>query len=496
MTLKLENDLSALFEAQTRSLGLGTRPPIGGPVVIPLAGRRSTLRPLAIAAALLIVIGGAGVWWALGIRQGATPADETDTVLMPTEPPLFELRAPGWTISSYNGAEPASAGEGSTTFVVAAEGLQGPRIDAYLSDGGSMPINDAEPDQITLAGAPASLLVDGDKAQVRWDVPDGHTLEAIGWNVDVGDLVAVAAAIDVVNGAPTATRPLPGGFVPITGREAELLRTFYEYQWVDDSGLQLQLSLYGGGKPVYDERVASMSNATEERTVTFQDAEAYVARTDTLIRLDQVHGFWLIEISGYPQTLADPDTGELRQAEAQFGSIDQFLQIADQLVTVDDVTWRASLPADLVLADELPSTLRELGVFALPDGGTVTSIPDDVVTSGRSAIAQAVAAETTCAWTSVMLDAADAGDAEAAIAASEVIHDIAKWIELATIPDTIDGTDALTQTGRIRRLDLALAPLRDLDPDNPDSDLAELGIRTAVDEVQQQPGIGLDCPSN
>lgn len=492
MTNQLEDDLVALFEAQTRSLGCGTPPSLDGPVVVPLVGRRRSVRPLAIAAAMLLVLAGAGLWWMVDARRGSVPAD-TDTVLMPTEPPLFELRAAGWTISSYSETDPATSGEGSTTFVVAGDGVQGPRIDVYLSDSGSAPISDAEPQPATVGGQPAELLVDGDRAQVRWTHPGGHVLEATGTNVAVDDLVAVADAIDVVDGMPTATRALPGGFVAITRREAELMRTFYEYQWRDDSGLELQLSLYGGGKPVYDERITSLSDTVEDRTVDFQGAEAHVARDESMIRLDQVRGFWVIEISGYPQTLTNPDTGELATADAQFESIDQFLQIAEQLVTVDAVMWRASLPADIVLPDEIPATIEELAVFALPDGGTVTSIADDGFTQRRSAIAQAVAAQTSCAWLAELRTASDSDDPESAVAAANVIHDLAQWDELAAIPDTIVGTDALTLTGRIRQLDDSLEAVRSFDLDDPDADLGDLDINATVDAILEQPGVALDC---
>lgn len=495
MTNQLEDDLAALFDVQTRSLGLGTPPQLDRTFNLAPPRRRPDGRLVAIAAAMLLFVGGVGLWWVVDTRGGSAPTDEPDFVLMPTEPPLFELRAPGWTISSYSEASDPSRISGSTTFVVAATGLRGPRIDVSLSGADSAPISDAEPDPIQIGGDAGDLLVNGDRVQVRWTVADGSALDAIGTNVSVDDLVAVAEAIDVVDGVPVATASLPPGFVALTGRDAELMHTFYEYQWLDNSGLQLQLSLYGGGRSVYDERVSSLSAALEERTVNFQGGEAYVARDEFMIRLDQVRGFWVVEISGYAQTLTDPVTGELSQADAEFESMEQFLQIANQLVSVDALSWRASLPADIVLPDEVPEAIEELATFPLPGGEAVTAIPDGDVTQPRSSVAQAVAAQTVCAWLQEVIDATDTDDPERAISAASVIHDVAAWNELDSIPDTIVGTDALTLTGRIRRLDIVLEPLRSFDAEKPDALLADLDIMPAIDSVFEASGVALECPA-
>jgi hypothetical protein len=498
MTTKLEGDLQALFRAQTRSLGLGEPPPLDDTIVVHGVGPRNRHRPLAFAAALVLIVGGAALWWAIDTRGEMTPADQPGSGLMPTEPPLFRLDAAGWTPASFTEVDPAPSGEGSTTFIVDGQGLLGPRLNVYLSDAGSMPISDAEPDQITIAGAPARLLVDGDRAQVHWTEPGGHILEAVGTAISVDDLIAAAEEITVDDqGLPSATGPLPAGLVPLTGRDAALARSFYEYRWIDSTGLELQASLYPGGRPVYEERIGSLGGAIEDRTVGFQGADAYVARDENMIRLDQLRGFWVLEISGGPQTYNDPTSGELSTADAKFESIDELLTVAEQLLTVDATAWRAALPADIVLRSEVGDVAAELAVFPMPDGQAAPTVADNGFTEQRAGIAQSIAVQTTCAWTTVVLDAAARNDPEAAIAAAEIIHDVATWTELSGIGDTISGTDrvALTAAGRVRALDAAFGDLRQFDVEDEESDIDDLELDTAVADVFATDGIDLECAS-
>lgn len=496
MTTKLEDDLHALFEAQTRSLGIGEPPPLDDQITIHPADHRDRRRPLAIAAALVLIVGGAALWWATDTRGNTTPADQPGTGLMPTEPPLLRMDAAGWTPDSFTEVDPAPSGEGSTTFIVAGQGLLGPRITVYLSDAGSMPISDAEPDPITIAGGSARLLVDGNQAQVHWTEPSGHILEAVGTGIAVDDLTAAAELMTVDDqGLPSATGPLPAGLVALTGRDAALARSFYEYRWIDDTGLELQASLYPGGPPVYEERTDSLSDAIEERTVDFQGADAYVARDEDKIRLDQLRGFWVLEITGQPQTYTDPDTGELTMADAGFESIDAFLAVAEQIVTTDATTWRGALPPEIVLRNEIGDVADELAVFPMPDRQAAPTVTDYGFTQQRAGIAQSIAAQTTCAWTTVLLDAADRNDPQTAIAAAVVIHDVATWNELSGIDDTIEfaDRDVLTAPGRIRALDDALSELRQFDVDDEDSRLDDLELERTVADVIAAEGVDLEC---
>jgi hypothetical protein len=498
MTTKLEDDLRSLFEAQTSALRAGDPPPLDDQIVVRATELHDRRRPLAIAAALMLIIGGAALWWTIDTRRDATPADEPGNGLMPTEPPLLRLDAPGWTPVYFTDTDPAPLGEGSTTFIVTGRGLLGPRVNVYLSDAGSMPITDAEPDAITIAGKPARLLVDGDQAQVHWAEPSGHILEAVGTDITVQDLIATAELVSVDDdGLPVANGPLPAGLVALTGRDAALARSFFEYQWIDDNGLELQASLYPGGRPVYEERVDSIGGAIEERTVEFQGADAHVARDDNMIRLDQLRGFWVLEITGGPQTSSDPDTGELMMADAMFDSIDDFVAVADQIAQVDTAAWRESLPADVVLRREIADVANELAVFPMPDGQAAPTVADDGFTQRRDGIAQSIAVQTTCAWTTVLLDAVDRDDPETAIAAATVIHDVATWDELDTIDDALAVPDEdrvfLTATGRIRALDTALADLRQFDIEDEDARLDDLELDQAIADVQADEGVDLEC---
>lgn len=500
MTTKLEDDLHALFEAQTRSLGIGEPPPLDDQIVIHPAEHRDRRRPIAIAAALVLIAGGAALWWATDTRGNTTPADQPGTGLMPTEPPLLRMDAAGWAPDTFTEVDPAPSGEGATTFIVAGQGLLGPRINVYLSDAGSMPISDAEPDPITIAGGSARLLADGNQAQVHWTEPSGHILEAVGSGISVDDLIAAAELITVDDqGLPSATGPLPAGLVALTGRDAALARSFYEYRWIDDTGLELQASLYPGGRPVYEERTDSLGDAIEDRTVEFQGADAYVARDENMIRLDQLRGFWVLEITGGAQTHNDPDSGELTMADANFESIDEFLSVAAQIATVDATAWRAALPSDIVLRNEIGDVANELAVFPMPNGQAAPTVTDNGFTQQRAGIAQSIAAQTTCAWTTVLLDAADRNDPEQAIAAAEIIHDVATWNELSGIDDTINGADrdVLTATGRIRALDDALSELRQFDVDDEESRLddleLELELERTVADVLATEGVDLEC---
>lgn len=496
MTTKLEDDLHALFAAQTRSLGLGDPPSLDDRIVARPVELRDRRRLLAIAAALVLIVGGAAFWWAVDTRGDTTTADEPANGLMPTEPPLLRLDAVGWTPVYYTEADPGPSGEGATTFIVAGQGLLGPRINVYLSDAGSMPISDAEPDPITIAGEPARLLVDGDRAQVHWTEPGGHILEAVGTDISVDDLIAAAELITVDDDdLPSAIGPLPAGLVPLTGRDAALARTFYEYQWIDATGLELQASLYPGGRPVYEDRTGSLSGAIEDRAVEFQGADAYVARDGNMVRLDQLRGFWVLEISGGPQTHNDPATGELSLADATFESIDDFLVVAERIVPVDATAWRAALPTDVVLRSEINDVASELAVFPMPDGQAEPTVTDNGFTQQRAGIAQSIAVQTTCAWTTVLLDAADRNDPGTAIAAATIIHDVATWNELSGIEDTIAGADraVLTAAGRIRSLDAALGDLRQFDVGDEESHLDDLELDRVVAEVMAADGVELEC---
>ena len=111
MTTKLEDDLHALFEAQTRSLGIGEPPPLDDQITIHPADHRDRRRPLAIAAALVLIVGGAALWWATDTRGNTTPADQPGTGLMPTEPPLLRMDAAGWTPDSFTEVDPAPNGD-------------------------------------------------------------------------------------------------------------------------------------------------------------------------------------------------------------------------------------------------------------------------------------------------------------------------------------------------------------------------------------------------
>jgi len=110
-------------------------------------------------------------------------------------------------------------------------------------------------------------------------------------------------------------------------------------------------------------------------------------------------------------------------------------------------------------------------------------------------IAQAVAAQTACAWLADLRTASDSDGPESAVTAANAIHDLAQWDELAAIPDTIIGTGALTLTGRIRHLDAALEEVRSFDLEDPDANFGDLDINATVDAILEQPGVELGCPA-
>jgi hypothetical protein len=500
----IETNLRELFAAQARSLGVGEPPPRGELEfeIAPNRGREAArARPvLALAAAAAVLALGAGaLWWALGVRDDSTPAGVPSAPLMPVDPPLLVLDAPGWEMQSFSQYHPAEfvrrtdpdqADDGrTTTFIHPALGVGGPRITVSVSNSGTTGL--AVEEQSVAVGATTGVLYDdGDEKLVRWTEPTGNRLEAFGWSVSVDELVGTAGSLTVDDdGFPAAAAPLPLGLVAMTGRDAELMHSSVQYTWVDGSGRLLEVNLYPGGPTVLAQRADSCCDDGEQRReVVFQGADATVDQDEYLIRMDQLRGFWLWEIDGSASLPTEGATSF--EGAASFEGVEDFLAVAEQIRVADSVVWRASLADDVVLGSEMSNVADELAVHPLPPGVAQEVIVDMRSTTTRTAIAQDIAAHTTCSWIAALESAVTEGDVESATTAIGVLRDVAGWDEIAAIPDRYPESDVATIVGRIRLAAEVLAPYQDIALDDPADDvddvdelLVEIPLDEAIDAI-------------
>jgi hypothetical protein len=191
--------------------------------------------------------------------------------------------------------------------------------------------------------------------------------------------------------------------------------------------------------------------------------------------MDQLRGFWLWEIDG---SASLPTEGA-----ASFESVEDFLAVAEQIRVADSVVWRASLADDVVLGSEMSNVADELAVHPLPPGVAQEVIVDMRSTTTRTAIAQDIAAHTTCSWIAALESAVTEGDVESATTAIGVLRDVAGWDEIAAIPDRYPESDVATIVGRIRLAAEVLAPYQDIALDDPADDVDELLVEIPLDEA-------------
>ncbi len=486
----IETDLRELFDEQARSLGIGEPPPIDDLVSGSFPSRQqasSRTRPLlAVAAVAVVMVGAGALWWALGVRGDSTPSGVPSAPLMPVDPPLLVLDAPGWEMESFSQVDPAElvrrtdpdqVEDGrTTTFIDPGLGVAGPRITVTVSNSGTTGLA-VEERSVTVGETTGVLYDDGDEKLVRWTEPAGNRLEAFGWSVSADELVRAAGSLTVDgDGFPVASARLPLGLEAMTGPDAELMHTSVQYSWVDRSGRQVEVNLYPGGPTVAAQRADSCCDEGEERReVVFQGSDATVDRDEYLIRMTQVRGFWLWQIDGGASLAIE--------GAASFKSVDEFLAVTEQIRVVDVDVWRASLADGIVLRDEIAEIADELAVHPLPPGVPTTDVVDMGATTTRSAIAQEIALYTACAWTEAADAAASAGDVESTMTAIGVLVDVAGWEEIAAIPDLYPESDVATSVGRIRLAADLLAPYRDISFDEASGDVDEPLVEIPLDEA-------------
>jgi hypothetical protein len=486
----IETNLRDLFAEQARSIGIGEPPPIEelgfGSIAPNLELEAPRRRPVLALAAAVLVLGAGAVWWALGVRDDSTPAGVPSAPLMPVDPPLLVLDAPGWEMRSFSQHDPAEflrrtdpdqAEDGrTTTFIDPAFGVVGPRITVSVSNSGTTGLA-VEERPVTVGETTGVLYDDGDEKLVRWTEPAGNRLEAFGWSVSVDELVGTAGSLTVDDdGFPAAAAPLPLGLVAMTGRDAELMHSSVQYTWVDETGRQLEVNLYPGGPTVLAQRADSCCDDGEQRReVVFQGAHATVDQDEYLIRMDQLRGFWLWEIDG---SASLPTEGA-----ASFEGVEDFLAVAEQIRVADSVVWRASLADDVVLGSEMSNVAEELAAHPLPPGVRREVVVDMQSTTTRTAIAQDIAAHTACSWIAALESAVTEGEVESATTAIGVLRDVAGWDEIAAIPDRYPESDVATIVGRIRLAAEMLAPYQGIALDDPADDVDEPLVEIPLDEA-------------
>jgi hypothetical protein len=216
----------------------------------------------------------------------------------------------------------------------------------------------------------------------------------------------------VVVAPPLIALDVPGWRLERFSDNGQGSTRYSEYGFTNDVS-HLQVSFYGGGN------IDVRTRGEQRETIDFNGRPAslldYGAPTAPgTYRLDLVDGMWIWEFNG--DAFAD------RAA---------FLDLAAHVAVVDEATWKATLPPEVVTNDQLPAAINNLLVgIPLPPSFPVVSI--DSSASDPYQLMAAVTGKVFCAWLRDWDTALDNGDTAGADAAVQAIQSSHRWPALNT----------------------------------------------------------------
>ena len=188
---------------------------------------------------------------------------------------------------------------------------------------------------------------------------------------------------------------------------------YAEYQLTNGTS-NLQVSFYPG------DQLESRTGGEKREDIDFEGRPAslldYAADGEPgRYRLDFVDGFWVWELNG-----------------DGFADRSDFLELVARVVVVDEATWQATLPPDVVTKDEQSAAVNDILIgIPLPTGFPAVSI--QAVASDSYQLTAEVTGAVFCAWLREWDAAIGSGDAAAAEAAVQAIASSHQWAALTAM---------------------------------------------------------------
>jgi len=379
------------------------------------AGRR---RVLGIAAAAVLVLGGAGIWTASDRDtdpQETAPASQPESSGPPaadaaTESllavPRIAFAEPGWTLSrAYENQPDPRRG----VLFLSGDELDGPWIEVTVV-GGGVEAGGLEP--TVFGGFEAQVSEFDDGALMYWTSPSGESLQAYGWQVDAATMAPILEAVAVTDQA-VSFGSVPQGATLAGPDVTAAIGRYAEYGFVHEDGRELQVSFYAGGPRGQYSRIGGEDR---DDVRVGEETGALVAYGDGRYRVNLERGFWAWELDGEP-----------------FDTQEAFLDTVAGITTVDEATWEGSLPAAIVGSDDRAAVIADLlnGV-PLPDGFDTTRF-EQIGTSDRYQFIAQVSGAVACAWLDRWFTGAETGDAAMQSEAAAALATSEDWPMLAEI---------------------------------------------------------------
>ena len=404
-------------------------------------GRRRVL----LAAAAVVALGLGGLWAATSLRNGnepSTPAQSPDpdsacttasaTTRRPASTdspgdyrlPRVTIDQPGWALA--RGSDASSAGPDLVVFDPACR-FNGPSVSVLALDPGSgLSLQDGE-HEVAVGAVTGELSASGDETWLTWTDAADKSWWARGWRVDEATVTAVANAVTTDQSGAATLSSVPHGFELADPAATAALGVSSQYEFQRDDGATIEISFYPGGAAAVAERV---SDESDRSTVPLGDEEVSLLDYGDggRYRADLKRGFWVWELDGEP-----------------FDSPDDFLALVSALRVVDEETWRATLPDNIVAggAERAAAVEQLLAGVPVPAGFDVGGTQ---LTADRYQLITQVSGAVACAWLDQWFDATEAGDDAAATAAADALATSHQWPMLREIETQGAWSESLWDT--------------------------------------------------
>ena len=402
---------------------------VGNSEETPTRARSRSL--LAVAAALIIAVGVAGIWSAADRRtpiQAGTPdvpSQSTPAPSAPIEPttagpydaPLIGFDEPGWTLTS---GSDANYHDRRTVLMLSDAGFDGPWVEVVVRPFNTQPQGDTTVD---INGSTARVNQYPDGMTMTWDGPDGTTIEARGWQTSLDELASIARAVTVTADAVSVTE-LPAGATLAEPAAVHALGQATEYQFTNTDGRQLQVTFQpGAARGLYERQGPPIEADPEGRTpITIDGQPATIVHWDDSTegagsyRIDIQRGFWTYEYN-----------------TAGFSDEQQVIDLVAGTTTIDRGTWNSNLAGDIVAPDQRQATAEALlAGIDLPSGVDITRFAGSASESRYQFIAE-VSGTLLCSWIDEWQTAQAAGDTTREQLAANAIASSHDWTMLHEI---------------------------------------------------------------
>ncbi len=391
---------------------------------LPMPPERSS-RALAAAAVVVALLGGAGLWAVTdretSTQSGADPAPSEAASSVPVPqvsdavPVMPRPAVPDttWRLTDVidNEANPPLG-----LVYLSSATFDGPMVEIHLlAEGESWTFGTQS--TIPVGDAIGTLSSDGVATSLEWVDADGNRLRAFATSVPVTMVQAVAANTRLVDGRAQFDELESWESVAPDAAVAQVRRQV-EYWYQSPDGRELSIRIYGGGMNVDHQRIGG-----EDRLAREIDGEgfSFVESADSRFRANVLRGFWAWEFDG---------TG--------FAQVDDFLDTAASVTTVDETTWIAGLDPDQSGVGSLEPS-RDLDALLqgvpLPSDFDVAALRQSLRPESQYQVVAGVSGAVVCAWLDQWFTAVDKGDEEPRAEAAEALATSRSWSMLLDIAD-------------------------------------------------------------